>query len=77
MCVCHLMLVCVLARSLVPYALSQLIPAEALRSSRAMALRTFSETLRQRGDKLLRYPPPPPRDLAPPPQVRLPFLLGP
>lgn len=34
-----------------------------------MALRTFQETLRQRGDKLLRYPPPPPRDLAPPQQV--------
>ncbi|KAL4421302.1 hypothetical protein ABPG75_010593 [Micractinium tetrahymenae] len=43
--------------------------AEALRSSRAMALRTFQETLRQRGDKLLRYPPPPPRDLAPPQQL--------
>ena len=34
-----------------------------------MAVRTFQEGLRQRGDKLLRYPPPPPRDLAPPPQV--------
>ena len=34
-----------------------------------MAQRTFSETLRQRGDKLLRYPPSPPRDLAPPQQV--------
>jgi hypothetical protein len=44
--------------------------AEALRSSRAMAQRTFHETLRQRGDKLLRYPPPPPRDLTPPQQVR-------
>ncbi|PRW32513.1 Conserved oligomeric Golgi complex subunit 6 isoform A [Chlorella sorokiniana] len=43
--------------------------AEALRASRAMAMRTFQETLRQRGDKLLRYPPPPPRDLAPPPQL--------
>lgn len=43
--------------------------AEALRSSRAMAVRTFQEGLRQRGDKLLRYPPPPPRDLAPPPQL--------
>ncbi|KAL4424572.1 hypothetical protein ABPG77_009156 [Micractinium sp. CCAP 211/92] len=43
--------------------------AEALRSSRAMALHTFQETLRQRGDKLLRYPPPPPRDLTPPQQL--------
>ncbi|PSC76084.1 Conserved oligomeric Golgi complex subunit 6 [Micractinium conductrix] len=43
--------------------------ADALRSSRAMAQRTFSETLRQRGDKLLRYPPSPPRDLAPPQQL--------
>ncbi|KAI7838109.1 hypothetical protein COHA_008117 [Chlorella ohadii] len=42
---------------------------EALRASRAMALRTFQETLRQRGDKLLRYPPPPPHDLAPPQQL--------
>lgn len=44
--------------------------AEALRGSRAMALRSFQEGLRQRGAKLLRYPPPPPRDLAPPQQVR-------
>ena len=44
--------------------------AEALRASRAMALRTFHESLRQRGAKLLRYPPPPPRDLTPPQQVR-------
>lgn len=44
--------------------------AEALRASRAMALRTFHEALRQRGAKLLRYPPPPPRDLTPPQQVR-------
>lgn len=36
-----------------------------------MALRTFQETLRQRGDKLLRYPPPPPRDLTPPQQAGL------
>ncbi|KAI3423947.1 hypothetical protein D9Q98_009781 [Chlorella vulgaris] len=43
--------------------------AEALRSSRAMALRTFNDSLRAKGDKLLRHPPPPPRDLAPPPQL--------
>lgn len=34
-----------------------------------MAARTLSEQLRQRGDKLLRYPPPPPRDLSPPAAV--------
>lgn len=45
------------------------LPAEALRSSRAIALRTFNDSLRAKGDKLLRHPPPPPRDLAPPPQV--------
>ena len=42
---------------------------EALRACRAMAARTLGEQLRQRGDKLLRYPPPPPRDLSPPQQV--------
>ena len=40
--------------------------AEALRGCRAMALRTLGEALKGRGDKLVRYPPPPPRDLAPP-----------
>ena len=43
---------------------------DVLRACRAMALRTFTEALRQRGDKLVRYPPAPPRDLSPPQQVQ-------
>eukprot|EP00887_Chlorella_sp_A99_P005804 scaffold1.g5804.t1 len=42
---------------------------DALRGCKAMALRAFQEQLRQRGDKLLRYPPPPPRGLEPPQQL--------
>mmetsp|Transcript_20960 Transcript_20960/g.45865 ORF Transcript_20960/g.45865 Transcript_20960/m.45865 type:complete len:707 (+) Transcript_20960:171-2291(+) len=41
----------------------------ALRSCRDMATRVFYEQIRARGDKLLRAPPPPPKDLSPPPQV--------
>lgn len=35
-----------------------------------MALRIFHEQIKQRGEKLVRYPPAPPRDLSPPQQVR-------
>jgi hypothetical protein len=40
--------------------------SDSLRACHAMAMRTLSEQLKQRGDKLARYPPSPPRDLAPP-----------
>jgi Conserved oligomeric complex COG6 len=46
--------------------------SETLRGCRAVSSRLFHEQLRQRGDKLLRYPPPPPSDFSPPPQVRPP-----
>lgn len=41
----------------------------ALRSCRDMATRVFFEQLRTKGDKLLRTPPAPPKDLSPPPEV--------
>jgi conserved oligomeric Golgi complex subunit 6 len=47
--------------------LSQL--SEALRACRALAMRTFSENLKHRGDKLSKYPPPPPADLSLPRQM--------
>lgn len=34
-----------------------------------MSLRVFHEQVRARGEKAVRYPPPPPRDLTPPQQV--------
>lgn len=40
-----------------------------MRGSNDRTRRIFGDQLRVRGDKLLRYPPPPPRDLGPPPQV--------
>ncbi|GAB4822825.1 hypothetical protein N2152v2_009871 [Parachlorella kessleri] len=43
--------------------------ADALRSCRSMALRIFHEQIKGRGEKLVRYPPTPPRDLTPPEQV--------
>lgn len=43
-----------------------------LSACRDMATRVFFEQLRARGDKLRRNPPPPPRDLSPPQQVRYP-----
>lgn len=43
--------------------------SEALRSCRTMAMRIFHEQIKQRGDKLSRYPPAPPRDLSVPPQL--------
>lgn len=43
--------------------------ADALRACRSMAMRTLNEHLRHRGDKLVRYPPPPPPDLSLPAQL--------
>jgi hypothetical protein len=43
--------------------------SEALRACRAMAARALAEALRARGDKAVRAPPAPPRDLSPPPAV--------
>ena len=47
-----------------------------LRGCRALAQRSFQEQLQSAGAQLLRYPPQPPRDLSPPPQVRTPSLLA-
>jgi hypothetical protein len=41
-----------------------------LKSSRDMATRVFHEQLKGRGDKLIRSPPVPPKDLSPPSQVQ-------
>lgn len=43
--------------------------SQTLRSCRDMAQRVFFEQIKARGDKVLRNPPPPPKDLTPPPQV--------
>lgn len=43
--------------------------SQTLRSCRDMSQRVFFEQLKGRGDKLVRNPPPPPKNLAPPPQV--------
>ncbi|KAK9790340.1 hypothetical protein WJX73_004685 [Symbiochloris irregularis] len=43
--------------------------AATLGACRALAARAFADHLKARGDRLLRHPPPPPADLAPPPQV--------
>jgi hypothetical protein len=45
-----------------------------LASCRQLAARVFHEQLKGFGDRLLRYPPPPPKDLSPPQQVRVSFL---
>ena len=45
--------------------------AEQLASARVLARRVFGEQLKDRGDKLLRYPPSPPANLFPPSQARL------
>lgn len=50
--------------------------SEALRGCKGMALRTFQDQLRQRGDKLLRYPPAPHKELEPTPQVGVGVLGG-
>jgi len=42
---------------------------ETLRGCKEMASRIFFEQLKAKGDQLQRYPPAPPRDLSPPPQV--------
>lgn len=44
---------------------------QTLASCRQLAARIFREQLQAAGDKLMRYPPPPPRDLSLPQQVRL------
>lgn len=36
-----------------------------------LARRVFAEQLKARGDRLLRYPPAPPRDLSPPKEARI------
>ena len=41
-----------------------------LRGCRALAQRSFKDQLHSTGAQLQRYPPQPPRDLSPPPQVR-------
>lgn len=43
--------------------------ADTLAGCGALARRVFAEQLKNRGDRLLRYPPAPPGDLSPPPQV--------
>lgn len=43
--------------------------SDALRACKTMALRIFHDQLKQRGDKLSRYPPPPAKDLSPPAQL--------
>ena len=43
--------------------------ADTLAVTCKLARRVFAEQLKARGDKLLRYPPKPPLDLSPPPQV--------
>ena len=43
--------------------------ADTLAITCKLARRVFAEQLKARGDKLLRYPPKPPLDLSPPPQV--------
>lgn len=43
--------------------------SDALTACKTMALRIFHDQLKQRGDKLSRYPPPPAKDLSPPPQL--------
>jgi hypothetical protein len=43
--------------------------ADALAGCCKLARRVFAEQLKARGDRLLRYPPAPPADLSPPPQV--------
>ena len=45
--------------------------ADTLAGCAALARRVFAEQLKARGDRLLRYPPAPPGDLSPPPQVSL------
>lgn len=42
---------------------------ETLKGCKEMASRIFFDQLKAKGDQLQRYPPPPPRDLSPPPQV--------
>eukprot|EP01025_Chloroclados_australasicus_P062035 TRINITY_DN8145_c0_g3_i1.p1 TRINITY_DN8145_c0_g3~~TRINITY_DN8145_c0_g3_i1.p1 ORF type:complete len:639 (-),score=78.14 TRINITY_DN8145_c0_g3_i1:421-2337(-) len=42
---------------------------ETVRGCRDMSQRVFFEQLKSKGDKLVRYPPPPPTDLSPPPQI--------
>ncbi len=49
--------------------------AETLAAADKLARRMFAEQLKARGDKLLRYPPAPTADLAPPPQVTWVFIL--
>ena len=55
---------------------------QTLAGCRQLAARVFLEQLKGSGEKLMRYPPQPPKDLAPPPQVcspdslpQLPLLL--
>lgn len=43
--------------------------SDTLRACHSMAMRTFHEHLRHRGDRLVRYPPPPLPDLSLPPQL--------
>ncbi|EIE27799.1 component of oligomeric golgi complex 6 [Coccomyxa subellipsoidea C-169] len=43
--------------------------ADALTACCKLARRVFAEQLKARGDRMLRYPPAPPADLSPPPQV--------
>lgn len=43
--------------------------ADALAACCKLARRVFAEQLKARGDRMLRYPPAPPADLSPPPQV--------
>lgn len=51
--------------------------ADTLAACCKLARRVFAEQLKGRGDRLLRYPPQPPADLSPPPQVRARNLLQP
>ena len=48
--------------------------ADTLAATTKLARRVFAEQLKARGDKLLRYPPEPPQDLSPPPQVDQPSM---
>ena len=48
---------------------------QTLAGCRQLAARVFLEQLKGSGEKLIRYPPQPPKDLAPPPQVCFPDLL--
>ena len=45
-----------------------------LAGCRQLASRIFREQLKAAGDKLVRYPPPPPKDLSPPQQVEAQFI---